>query len=205
MDESIAEGASPGRPWTPILAPGLDLVFVGYNPSLPAWRTGHYYANPGNRFYRLLFESGLTPRLLAPAEDRTLPDYGIGATDLLPVPSARADLVPAADFRAAGPRLLARLAELDPLAVCCNGVGVFRHLFGVAPVRLGRQPDRRVGRGVLFVVPSTSGLVNGRGAERLAAFRELAAFLGRSPSGAEAPASGHDQPCPPPDQGGARG
>lgn len=182
------------REWTPILAPGLDLVFVGYNPSLPAWRTGHYYANPGNRFYRLLFESGLTPRLLTPAEDRTLPDYGIGATDLLSVPSARADLVPAADFRAAGPCLLDQLAEVDPRAVCCNGVGVFRHLFGVAPLRLGRQPERRVGRSTLFVVPSTSGLVNGRAGERLAAFRELATFLDRSPAGTGASARSHREP-----------
>jgi len=161
----------------PILRPGLDVIFVGYNPSLPAWRSGHYYANPGNRFYRLLWESGLTPHLLTPAEDRSLPDYGIGAVDLLPTPSARADLVPAAAFRAAAPRLLSQLEALAPRAVCCNGVGVFRHLFRAAPPRLGRQPSRRVGRSTLFVVPSTSGLVNGRSAERLAAFRELAAFV----------------------------
>ncbi|MDP9365316.1 MAG: mismatch-specific DNA-glycosylase, partial [Chloroflexota bacterium] len=125
--------------WEPILRPGLDVVFVGFNPSLPAWRTGHYYANPGNRFYRLLHEVGLTPRLLCPTEDRSLPDFGIGAVDLLPVPTARADLVPAAEFRAAAPALLRRVADLAPLAVCCNGVGVHRHLFGVPPDRLGLQ------------------------------------------------------------------
>lgn len=168
---------TPTEGWTPILAPGLDVIFVGFNPSLPAWRTGHYYANPGNRFYRLLFESGLTPRLLAPDEDRTLPDHGIGAVDLLPVPSARAELVPAAEFRAAGPALLARLTVLAPRTVCCNGVGVHRHLFGAAPARLGRQPDRRVGNSAVFVVPSTSGLCNGRSAARLAAFQELATWL----------------------------
>lgn len=167
----------PTEGWEPILAPGLDVIFVGYNPSLPAWRTGHYYANPGNRFYRLLFESGLTPRLLTPQEDRTLPEHGIGAVDLLPVPSARADLVPAADFRAAGPELRARLAALAPRAVCCNGVGVHRHLIGAAPARLGRQPERSIGASAVFVVPSTSGLCNGRSADRLAAFQELATWL----------------------------
>ncbi len=182
--ESSPAPAARGRAWTPILAPGLDVVFVGYNPSLPAWRSGHYYANPANRFYRLLFESGLTPKLLTPPEDRTLPRYGIGATDLLPIPSARADLVPAAEFRAAAPRLLAQLAALDARTVCCNGVGVFRHLFRAAPQRLGRQSDRWVGPSALFVVPSTSGLVNGRARERLDAFRELATFLGRSPAAA---------------------
>ena len=160
-----------------LLRPGLRVVFVGYNPSLPAWRTGHYYANPGNRFYRLLHESGLTPRLLTPPEDRTLPDFGIGATDLLPEPSARADLVSADRFRAAAPGLLAKLGAHAPRAVCCNGIGVFRHLFGRGPVRLGLQPDVSIGASAVFVVPSTSGLVNGRAAERLAAFRELADWL----------------------------
>ncbi|MDP9366603.1 MAG: hypothetical protein M3Q10_20645, partial [Chloroflexota bacterium] len=42
---------------------------------------------------------------------------------------------------------------------------------------LGLQPGRRVGTSALFVVPSTSGLCNGRAAARLAAFRELAAWL----------------------------
>lgn len=42
----------------------LDLVFVGINPSLMAAHRGRYYAGPGNHFYKLLHESGLTPRCL---------------------------------------------------------------------------------------------------------------------------------------------
>ena len=56
--ELPVEQPEAGRRWQPILRPGLDVVFVGFNPSLPAWRTGRYYANPGNRFYRLLWEVG---------------------------------------------------------------------------------------------------------------------------------------------------
>ena len=180
MDETADPGSfakTATEAWEDILRPGLRVVFVGFNPSLPAWRTGHYYANPGNRFYRLLYESGLTPRLLTPPEDRTLPDHGIGATDLLPEPSARADLVTADRFRTAAPALLAKLEAHAPRAVCCNGIGVFRHLFGRKPVRLGLQPDLMNGPSAVFVVPSTSGLVNGRAAERLAAFKELADWL----------------------------
>jgi TDG/mug DNA glycosylase family protein len=163
--------------WEDILCPGLRVVFVGFNPSLPAWRTGHFYANPGNRFYRLLWESGLTPRILTPSEDRTLPNFGVGVTDLLPEPSARADLVPASRFRTVGPAAIGRLIEHAPRAICCNGVGVFRFLFGRPPERLGLQPGFAIGVSAVFVVPSTSGLVNGRAAERLTAFRELANWL----------------------------
>lgn len=177
------------RVWTPILAAGLDLVFVGFNPSLPAWRTGHYYANPSNRFYHLLAESGLTPRRLTPDEDRTLPIFGIGLVDLLPFPSARANQLPLADFRAAAPALLERLAALGPRAICANGVGVHRFLCGRPPERLGRQAANLVLGSAQFVVPSTSGLCNGRAAERLAAFRELAAWLrAKEPTG-ERPAA----------------
>ena len=43
---------------------------------------GAYYAGPGNKFWRILHESGLTPRRLAPEEFALLPDVGIGLTDL---------------------------------------------------------------------------------------------------------------------------
>jgi TDG/mug DNA glycosylase family protein len=165
------------RVWEDILAPDLKLVFVGFNPSIPAWRTGHYYANPSNRFYHLLFESGLTPKLLSPKEDRTLLTYGIGATDLVAAPSARADLVPAADFREGAKIALTKLIEFAPKVVCCNGVGVYRYIFGKAPARLGRQPDEKIGQSVLFVVPSSSGLANRQTKERREAYQELAAFL----------------------------
>lgn len=165
------------RDWKEILRPGLAVVFVGYNPSLPAWRTGHYYANPGNRFYRLLYDAGLTPRLLTPAEDRSLPDFGIGLVDLIQEPSARADQLKPEQYQAAVPALRAKLDAVSPRTVCCNGIGVFRHVFGGPPERLGRQPGLTLGRSTVFVVPSTSGLVNGRSGERLAAFRELADWL----------------------------
>ena len=55
---------NPSLPGLPdILEHDLKLVFVGYNPSLPASRAGHYYAGGQNYFYRMLHLSGLTARL----------------------------------------------------------------------------------------------------------------------------------------------
>jgi TDG/mug DNA glycosylase family protein len=164
-----------------LLAPGLDLVVVGFNPSLPAWRAGQYYATPGNQFYRLLHESGLTPRRLRPDEDAELLRYGIGVTDLLAgVPSARAGDRPAREYRAAGAALRRKLEHCAPRLVCFNGRGVYTHVFGTPPDSLGPRPGQLIGVSQVAVTPSSSGLANRWAAERLAAFRAIAACLGRA-------------------------
>jgi hypothetical protein len=53
----------------------------------PPWggcrrRGGHYYANPGNLFWRVLAETGLTPQRLRPEDDWRMPEFGLGLTDL---------------------------------------------------------------------------------------------------------------------------
>jgi double-stranded uracil-DNA glycosylase len=160
-----------------VLEPGLDVVFVGYNPSRLAWRTGYHYANPGNRFYHLLHEAGLTPRRFAPAECRELPRLGIGLADVLHTWSPRADDFPPAAYRAALPGFRARLARAAPRAVMLNGIGLYRLLFAGAPARLGRVPGARLAGAMVFVSPSSSGLANGHTRARRASYRELARWL----------------------------
>ena len=65
---------------TDLLKPNLKLLFCGYNPSLRSGHTGHHYAHPGNRFWRVLFASGIADRLYKPEEDALLLDLGIGFT-----------------------------------------------------------------------------------------------------------------------------
>jgi hypothetical protein len=67
-----------------ILVPGLDLVLCGTAVGTQSATRGHYYAGRGNQFWRLLHETALTPSLLTPDDDLTLPEYGIGLTDLAP-------------------------------------------------------------------------------------------------------------------------
>ena len=43
---------------------------------------GHYYAHPGNRFWRTIHAVGLTPRLYEPREFSSLLKLGFGFTDL---------------------------------------------------------------------------------------------------------------------------
>ncbi len=158
-----------------ILRPGLSLVFVGYNPSMVAWRTGHYYANPVNQFYRLLHRHRLTPIELTPREDRRLLEFGIGVVDLLTgKPSPHAQDYPAALYRRAVPDLERRLRRAGPPLVCFNGLGVARFALGDA-ARIGDTGVDFAGARA-FVVPSTSGAANGRWHEREAAFAALAAL-----------------------------
>src|SRR5829696_6158440 len=74
-----------------LLRPRLKLVFCGYNPSLTSGRSGHHYAHPGNRFWRVLFASGITGRLYEPHEDERLLSLEIGFTNLCSRPTRRAD------------------------------------------------------------------------------------------------------------------
>ncbi len=160
-----------------ILGPGLRVVILGSNPSIRAGQTGHYYAHPGNRFYPLLYEVGLTPRLLRPEEDNLLPTFGIGLTDLHARPSRRADDIPRETYLAGRVVVATKLARYRPRLLCCNGGLVYRNLTGDrAPLRYGPQ-DAIIAGVPVFVVPSTSGLNCALTTERREAFRLLAAML----------------------------
>jgi len=178
MTNHLPVAVLPGLP--DILAPGLPLVFIGSNPSIRASETGHYYAHPGNRFYPLLFEAGLTPRRLMPEEDILLPTFGIGLTDLHDRPSRRADEVPDAVYRAGRERIVALLSRYRPRWLCCNGARVYQHLSGASgPLRYGPQEDEIAGCR-LFVVPSTSGLNSALTTVRREAFFALVAAVRQS-------------------------
>ena len=138
-----------------LAAPGIDLLFVGINPSLYSVRAGHYYARPGNLFWRCLHEGGLTPVRLRPQEDHRVLEWGIGITDCVKRPTVSAAEVTAAEFRDAEGALVAKIARWRPRLVCFNGLVGYRGVFD-PKAGLGRQP-RRLEGAVLFVVPSTSG------------------------------------------------
>jgi double-stranded uracil-DNA glycosylase len=138
------------------LAPGLGIVFVGINPGEMSARIGHYYGNPRNPFWQLLHEAGLTPRRLRPEEDRLLPVFGIGLTDIVKRPSRGVADLAAAEFRAGRPALGERLLAARPRIVCFNSKTAFAHYFGARAFRgFGRQRVR-IGGSRVFVMPSTS-------------------------------------------------
>lgn len=158
-----------------LVRPGLDLLIVGFNPSIPAWQAGHYYANPRNEFYRLLFRHGLTDRLLTPDEDVLLPgSYGIGITDLVPRPSAGIGTIPAVEFQMAGECRRKELIAAQPSVLCCNGYGVFRYLTGRVRGPIDEHLPASLCTIPVYAVPSSSGAACGLAHARGEAWRRVA-------------------------------
>jgi len=138
------------------LAPGLDIVFVGINPGERSARIGHYYGNPRNPFWRLLHEAGLTPRQLKPEEDRLLPSFGLGVTDIVKRPSRGAGDLAGREFREGRRSLEAKLLAARPPLVCFNSVTGYVRYFGARSFRRFGRQRVTIGASRVFVMPSTS-------------------------------------------------
>jgi TDG/mug DNA glycosylase family protein len=141
-----------------LLAPGLAVVFCGSAAGTRSAQLRQYYAGPGNKFWRILAETGLTPRRLDPSEYRQLLSHGIGLTDLVKRQSGGDAQI---DFRGAGVRELARKIErLQPGVLCFNGKRAAGEFLGRRGVEPGLQPER-IGVTRIFAAPSTSGAASG--------------------------------------------
>ena len=60
----------------------LRIVFCGSAASPKSAAEVAYYAGPGNRFWDVLWESGIIPEKLAPSEFSSIKKYRVGLTDL---------------------------------------------------------------------------------------------------------------------------
>ncbi len=159
-----------------LLAPGLNLLFCGYNPSLRSGHTGRHYAHPGNRFWRVLYAAGITGRLYAPEEDEELLALGIGFTNLCPRPTRRADELTREEIRAGATELRARLERYKPRAVAYTGIGVYRWFRATSKADWGVQERSAVPGVTDVVVPSPSGLNRMRFEELVEHYRILEPF-----------------------------
>lgn len=145
-----------------ILVPGLRIVFCGSAAGAESARAGAYYAGPGNKFWPILHKTGLTDCLLKPENFRTLPDFGIGLTDLAKGASGSDASLPRGADDPAG--LHDRIRRYRPAILAFNGKRAgrvfLRHHAAARTVDYGPQPWS-VGHTAIFVLPSTSGAANG--------------------------------------------
>ena len=141
------------------LRTGLSVVFIGFNPSPKSGEVGHHYANPRNNFWRILYRSGLTPRLYTAAEDHELLELGYGFTNIVSRPTRTAEEITREEY-AQGRQILRDKLELyRPQVACFVGKGVYTEFSRRSHVEWGFQEDPIIEDVQEFVAPSSSGLV----------------------------------------------
>lgn len=140
-----------------MIAPGLDVLFCGINPSLLSAERGHHFARPGNRFWPALYGAGFTPRLMKPEEDGELLQYGLGITNMVDRPTRAADELSGAELKV-GAEALAELAvRFSPNVISVVGLSAWRIAYSRPDARPGPQPET-VGGCKSWLVPNPSGL-----------------------------------------------
>ncbi len=192
------------------IRPGVRVLFVGINPGVRSAVTGHHFAGYSNRFWKLLFESGLLPELITSEEDGRMPEFGFGVTNLVARPSPGIDDLRPAEYVEGWNILHSKLRRYRPSIVALVGVTLYRAIVPLLVDHEGGGPDRKVAAALktrrivpglqaetvhgarIFVLPNPSGRnANFTYAEMLAAFRGLRTALDGAaadvPAGRKAP------------------
>jgi TDG/mug DNA glycosylase family protein len=171
---------TPGKRLRDRIGPGVRVLFVGINPGMRSAAIGHHFAGYSNRFWKLLFESGLVPEQIRAEDDGRLPEWGFGLTNLVPRATPGIDTLRLEEYLAGRATLQQKVRRWRPAVVAFVGVTVYRSVFGIRPsipVALGEQNGRFAGARV-FVLPNPSGRnANFSYAEMLDAYRSLAKAL----------------------------
>ena len=161
------------------LEDGLQILFIGFNPSLRSGVVGHHYANPRNNFWRILHHSGLTPRLYSAEEDRELLKLGYGFTNIVARPTQGAADITREEYARGRVVLRNKLIQLRPQVACFVGKGVYAEYSRRSDVTWGFQADPVVEGLHEFVAPSSSGLVRMPMDEIIAIYSKMNDFLAK--------------------------
>jgi TDG/mug DNA glycosylase family protein len=188
------------------IAPGVRVLLVGINPGVRSAQTGHHFAGPSNRFWKLLFDSKLVPERISYADDVRLPEWGLGVTNLVARPSPGIDVLRPAEYLEGWHVLEKKIDRFRPEIVAFVGVTIYRALLkvlgakGATVIEPGFQHST-VHDARIFVLPNPSGRnANYSYGEMLAAFAALRQAINeprraREPGGAGA-SSGSTAPAP---------
>ncbi len=149
--------AARGKTVPDVIAPGLQVLFCGINPSLYSAAVGHHFARPGNRFWPTLHAAGFTDRLLSPFEERDLLKRGYGITNIVNRATASADELSADELIQGAQRLKRKLRRYRPGVLAVLGIEAYRRAFKHPKIILGRQADM-IDSSVVWVLPNPSGL-----------------------------------------------
>ena len=140
-----------------ILAADLRVLFCGINPGLYSAAIGCHFGRPGNRFWKAIYASGFTDRLLAPHEQAELIAVGCGVTNLVERATAKAAELTAQELQLGRVLLEEKVDRFRPGVLAVLGIGAYRSAFRRSKATVGRQPET-IGATALWVLPNPSGL-----------------------------------------------
>ncbi|CEG27446.1 mismatch-specific DNA-glycosylase [Bacillus sp. B-jedd] len=155
------------------IRPGLDILFIGFNPSILSGMTGHHFASPNNRFWKILHEAGITPEKFKPEEDLLLPEIGLGLTNIVERPTKSAEEITKEEYRDGREILKEKIRFYKPLIACFVGKGVYQQYSLKKEIPWGEQQEQIVPGTADFVAPSSSGLVRMKIEEIIGIYSEL--------------------------------
>lgn len=184
---------------TDAIEPGVRVILVGINPGVLSATSGHHFAGPTNRFWGLLYESGIVPEPVTHEDDVRLPQWGIGMTNLVARPSPGIDVLKPQEYIDGWRILEKKIDRFRPHIVAFVGVTMYRALRKViteggpaSPKPPGRGREIEIKPGFqhatvhgarIFVLPNPSGRNAHFSYEAmLASFRELARAMKRLPA-----------------------
>ncbi len=177
------------------IKPGVRVLFVGINPGVRSAVTGHHFAGYSNRFWKLLWESGLVAEPITFEHDDRLPEFGFGITNLIARPSPGIDDLSLSEYVEGWQVLERKVRKYRPEIVALVGVTLYRAIEprviadADRPVRAARLSRVTLGPQAMtihgaqvFVLPNPSGRnANFSYGEMLAAFRLLRRTINAQP------------------------
>jgi TDG/mug DNA glycosylase family protein len=142
-----------------VLGPSLRLVLCGTAASTVSAKASAYYANPQNKFWRILHETGLTPMQLQPQQFRELLRVRIGLTDLVKTHSGMDHQVRSGFGADARARLRGSILTYAPNFLAFTSKTAGENFLG-GKRAYGEQSEMLAATRI-WILPSTSGAANG--------------------------------------------
>jgi double-stranded uracil-DNA glycosylase len=135
-----------------LLRPGLRVICVGINPAPTSVAAGHYYQGRlGQQFFARLRDGGLLPSSSGWEDDLAFA-HGIGFTDIVKRPTARASEISSGEFEHGRVLLRAKIEAARPRLVIFTFKKTAETLFGPL-VGNGLISECALGGSPIFVMP----------------------------------------------------
>ena len=155
-----------------VLETGLAVVFCGTAASAKSAQAKAYYAGPGNNFWHVLFQTGLTTKLLKPEQFKQLLQFGIGLTDVAKHRSGNDNVLKKRDF--SPQQLRKKILRYQPHVLAFTSKRAGKEFFGCSSIDYGFQGDQ-INATKIYVLPSPSGAARGYWDEQI--WQALADYL----------------------------